>query len=134
MAPISPCHVGRRVIAGDRTAHLSSFLCSVRVNAFLSVLYPVYLSGHCGRCGYFSISIIGLRSIASPPPVLPPHSVTPCHSPGSARSDDEFLVPKLPAGILGYCDDDTQPTQASGRIKPLTCRKSSGQALCRMLV
>lgn len=33
---------------------------------------------------------------------LPHHSVTPpCHSPRSAESDDELLVPRLPAGILG---------------------------------
>lgn len=134
MAPISPCQSGRRVIAGDRTAHLSSFLGCVRAYTFLCVVYLACLSGHCGRCGYFSISTIGLRSIASLPLLPPHHSVTPCHSPGSARSDDELLVPRLPAGILGYCDGVTQPIQASGRIKPLTCRQSSSQALCYMWV
>lgn len=63
----------------------------------------VFLSGSCGRCGYFSIFTIGLQSISSLPTLCPHHCVTPCHSPGSALSDDELLVPRLPAGILGYC-------------------------------
>lgn len=80
------------------------------------------------------ISTLGLRSIASPP-LPPPHQrVTPCHSPGSAKSDDELLVPRLPAGILGSCDCITQPIQASGRLKSLTCRQSSGHILCYMWV
>lgn len=134
MAPISPRQSGRRVIAGDRTARLSSFPGCERVYTFLCVLHPACLSGHCGRCGYSSISTIGLRSIASPPLLPPHHSVTPCHSPGTARSNDELLVPRPPAGILGYCDGVTQPIQASGRIRPLTCRQSRSQALCYMWV
>lgn len=133
MAPISPCQSGRRVITGDRTAHLSSSLVCVRAYAFLRVFRAVRLSGHCARCGYSSIFAIGLGSIAAHPALTSHHCVTPpllCHSPGTARSDDELLVPRLPAGILGYCGGVTQPMQASGRIKPLTCRQSSSQALC----
>lgn len=98
------------------------------------MFFPACLSGHWSRCGYCAISTIGLRSIASPPLLPPHHSVTPCHSPGSAKSNDEFFVPRLPLGILGYCDSVTQPIQASGRNKPLTCRQSSSQVLCYMLV
>lgn len=136
MAPISPCQSGRRVITDDRTVRLSSMLSCVYVCVyafFVCVLYPVRMSGHCGRCGYSSISTISLRSIASLPLLSPHHSVTPPPSrlsPGSAKSDDERLVPRLPAGIPGYCDGVTQPIQASGRIKPLKWRQSSSQVLC----
>ncbi|CAB1432536.1 unnamed protein product [Pleuronectes platessa] len=73
----------------------------------------------------------GLRSIASPPnPSSSSPCDPPCHSPGTARRNDELLVPGLPAGILGYCAGVTRAIQASGRIKPLTRRQSSGRALC----
>lgn len=66
MAPISACHSGRRVITGDRTARLSSFLCYVHVDAFLCVLHRVYPSGRRSRCGgYFSVCTIGLGSSTS---------------------------------------------------------------------
>lgn len=79
MAPISPCQSGRRVITGDSTAHLSSFL---SVCVCVRVFPCACLSGHWSRCGYCAISTIGLRSIASPALLPAHHSVTPCHSPG----------------------------------------------------
>lgn len=55
-----------------------------------------------------------------------------CHSPGSTSSDDELLVLRQPVEILDTVAVSRNPSRASGRIEPLTCRQSSGQALCCM--
>lgn len=86
----------------------SEWLCRLWACVRISCLVPGrFRVARCGRCGYFSISaekasgLLPLSAHSSLLTVWPP-----CHSPGSARSDDELLVPRLPE-----------------RIKPLTRRQ-----------
>lgn len=119
MAPISSCQSGRRVITGDRTAHLSCFLSCACADAFLSFWVAAVADADISPS-----SKIGLHSISSLPTLCPHHCVTPCHSPGSALSDDELLVPRLPAGILGYCST----------VTPCFWENQADKALSRLFV
>lgn len=132
MAPISPCQSGRRVIAGDRTAHLSSSLGCVRVYTFLCVLYPAL-----SEWPLWQMWIL-----------LHLHNRPQVYCLSSAPSSSSYCDPRLPftweyeewwwascpkaacgdPGILWRCHA-THP-KLLGRVKPLTCRQSSSQVLC----
>lgn len=119
MAPISPCQSGRRVITDDRTVRLSSMLSCVYVCVyafFVCVLYPVRMSGHCGRCGYSSISTISLRSIASLPLLSPHHSVTPPPPPAFHLGVQRVMMSALSQGCLRGSRDTVTVSRNPSRL------------------
>lgn len=124
MAPISPCQSGRRVITGDSTAHLSSFLTPVcvciSVCLFEWPLEQMWILHHLhNRPRVYCLSCTpSCSSQRDPLPFT-----------WSAKSDDERLITRLPAGILEHRDGVTQPIWACARMEPQT-NQNTASLLC----
>lgn len=85
------------------------------------------LSGHWSRCGYCTISTIGLGSIASPALLPAHHSVTPCHSPGVQKVMMSFPSQGCPQGSWNSATVSRNP---SGLVLEWNHRQIRAQLLC----
>lgn len=136
MAPISPCQSGRRVIAGDRAARLSSFLVCVRVYVILCAIpclseWPQWQMWIFLHLHLHNRPQVYCRS-SSPSPLIivwPPA----IHL-GVRGAMMSFLSQGCLQGPWDTVTVSRNPIQASGRIEPLTCRQSRSQAFCYMRV
>lgn len=123
MAPISPCQSGRRVITGDSTAHLSSFLTPVCVHFRVPVWVATGADVDIAPSPQWASGLLPLLHSSLLITVWPP----PCHSPGVQKVMMSVSSQGCPQGSWSAAAVSRNP---SGLVLRWSHRQIRTQVLC----